>query len=343
MMDSAKPPPNPNFAQQPMSSILKAGLPPAPRPPVTLPPIRYAAAAAAAVSSTSPATMGPSTPTAQAASNVLTTPAPVPLTAPSIAPSISQNMADSQLLSSPSLTHPSVTSPMLSSASASFQPDGSFYSGQDSPAISEAVPSSVSGPAASSSPQRTTLHKGMLRDPTCWILGKNIYRACYVAYAAKGCLPCCPSTFFVIQNGWELTCARKQQLVSLDTQQPQANGAAQVAQFTVPQPALTGPSPLPRQVQQPPTPGLPAPSSTSLQPPQYPPGVKVPPSSEQRSVTQEQPSAGMLRPPSVNHGQQAPSRPAATTFPGSLSDLVASFETVKQKGKSRACLAVHFI
>jgi CCR4-NOT transcription complex subunit 3 len=196
-MDLAKPPPNPNFAQQPMSSILKAGLPPAPRPPVTLPPIRYAAAAAAAVSSTSPATMGPSTPTAQATSNVLTTPAPVP-TAPSIAPSISQSMLESQLLSSPSLTHPSVTSPMLSSASASFQPDGSFYSGQDSPAISEAVPSSVSGPPASSSPQRTTLHKGMLRDPTCWILGKNIYRACDVAYVAKGCFPCCPSTFFII-------------------------------------------------------------------------------------------------------------------------------------------------
>jgi len=43
----------------------------------------------------------------------------------------------------------------------------------------------------------------------------------------------------------------------------------------------------------------------------------------------------MLRPPSVNHAQQAPSRPAAITFPGSLSDLVASFETVKQKAPHR--------
>jgi len=178
-----------------MSSILKAGLPPATRPPATLTPIRYAAAAAAAVSSTSPATLGPLTPTTQAASNVPTTPAPVPLTAPPITPSISQSMTESQLLSSPSLTHPSVTSPMLSSASASHQPDGSFYSGQDSPAISEAVPSSVSGPAASS-PQRTTLHKGMLHDST-WISGKNIYRACNVAYVAKGCFPCRPSTFFI--------------------------------------------------------------------------------------------------------------------------------------------------
>lgn len=135
------------------------------------------------------------------------------------------------------------------------------------------------------------------------------------------------------QNAWKLTCARKQQVVPLDTQQPQANGATQVAQLTVPQPASTGPSPLPRQVQQPSTPGLPAPSSTSSQPPQYPPGVKALPSTEQQSATQEQPNAGMLRPPSVNHGQLAPSRPATTTFPGSLSDLVASFETVKQKGK----------
>ncbi|KAH0840088.1 Not1 N-terminal domain, CCR4-Not complex component-domain-containing protein [Lanmaoa asiatica] len=283
----SKPPPNPNFAQQPMSSILKAGLPPAPRPPATLPPIRYAAAAAAAVSSTSPATMGPPTPTTQAASNILTTSAPTPSTALSIAPSLSQNVPDSQLLSSPSLTHPSITSPMLSSASASHQPDGSFYSGQDSPAISEAVPSSVSGPAASLSPQRTTLHKGML------------LRSTYI-------------------------------------QQPQANGAAQVAQFTVPQPPSTGPSPLPRQVQQPSTPGFPAPSSAASQPPQYPPGVKAPLSTEQQSTTQPgQSNAGMLRPPSVNNAQQAPSRPVTTTFPGSLSDLVASFETVKQKAPHR--------
>ncbi|KAG6378880.1 Not1 N-terminal domain, CCR4-Not complex component-domain-containing protein [Boletus reticuloceps] len=296
LVTESKPPPNLNFAQQPMSSILKAGLPSAPRPPATLPPIRYAAAAAAAVSSSSPSTMGPPTPTTQAPSNVLTT---IPATAPSIATSLSQNMLDSQLLSSPSLTHPSVTSPMLSSASVSHQPDGSFYSGQDSPAISEAVPSSVSGPAASSSPQRTTQHKEPVTSP---VLPRVVS-------------PPVP------------------QVVSSDTQQPQANGASQAAQFTVPQPPPTGPSPLPRQVQQSSTPGLSALSGTSSQPPQYPPGVKVLPSAEQQP--QEQAIAGMLRPPSVNHAQQAPSRPAITTFPGSLSDLVASFETVKQKAPHR--------
>jgi len=145
-----------------MSSILKAGLPPAPRPPAALPPIRYATAAAAAVSSGPSAGAATLTPSSSQASglpsSILGTPATP--TAPSIAQSMSQSMLqDSQITTSPSLTHPSVTSPMLSSASASHQPDGSFYSGQDSPAISEAVPSSVSGPAASSSPHRA-YHKG---------------------------------------------------------------------------------------------------------------------------------------------------------------------------------------
>jgi hypothetical protein len=58
--------------------------------------------------------------------------------------------------SSPSLTHPSVTSPMLSSASVSHQPDGSFYSDQESPAISEAEPSSISAAAQPSSPHETS-------------------------------------------------------------------------------------------------------------------------------------------------------------------------------------------
>jgi CCR4-NOT transcription complex subunit 3 len=58
---------------------------------------------------------------------------------------------------------------MLSSASASHQPDGSFYSGQESPALSEAVPSSVGAPAATSSPQRV-LRKGepLSKLSSCW-------------------------------------------------------------------------------------------------------------------------------------------------------------------------------
>jgi CCR4-NOT transcription complex subunit 3 len=146
-----------------MASILKAGLPQAPRPPA-LPPIRYAAAAAAAVSPT-PNPQGSSSHTPlqpPPSAFVLSNP---PLVTPTLPPIVSPLPPSSQdqlsgASSSPSLTHPSATSPMLSSASVSHQPDGSFYSGQESPALSEAVPSSLGGPAATSSPQRIMLRKG---------------------------------------------------------------------------------------------------------------------------------------------------------------------------------------
>ncbi|KAI6105452.1 Not1 N-terminal domain, CCR4-Not complex component-domain-containing protein [Pisolithus sp. B1] len=305
---TSKPPPNPNFAQQPMSSILKVGLPSAPRPPATLPAIRYAAAAAAAVSSgpsaSAPsASSGSQAPSGAVSGSLSATPATP--TAPSIAQSMSQSMIqDSQLTSSPSLTHPSVTSPMLSSASASHQPDGSFYSGQDSPAISEAVPSSVSGPPASSSPHRT-YHKGMLR-------------------------------LLLI-----FTALSDAQQPQQHQQQPLTNGLSQVGQTPVQQPQLAPPSPLPQQVHQSQTPSVSTTNTTpsAIQPPQYPPGVRVPPSSEQQPTLQSQQGQqvpGMQRPPSaVPPHQQAPSRPSASAFPGSLSDLVASFETVKQKAPHR--------
>ncbi|KIN95707.1 hypothetical protein M404DRAFT_301230 [Pisolithus tinctorius Marx 270] len=315
--ETPKPPPNPNFAQQPMSSILKVGLPSAPRPPAALPAIRYATAAAAAVSS-GPSASAPSAssasqaPSGAVSSSLSATPATP--TAPSIAQSTSQSMIqDSQLTSSPSLTHPSVTSPMLSSASASHQPDGSFYSGQDSPAISEAVPSSVSCPPASSSPHRM-YHKDTIASPVL-------------------------ST---------ITSAVAQQAASSETQpppqqqQPLANGSSQVGQTPAvqqPQPAAT--SPLPQQVQQLLSPGTPTTNSTpsAMQPPQYPPGVRVPQSLEQQPALQSQQgqqAPGMQRPPSaVPSHPQAPSRPSASAFPGSLSDLVASFETVKQKAPHR--------
>lgn len=130
-----KPPPNPNFAQQPMSSILKAGLPPVqPRPP-----LKYATAAAAAVT---PSASQQSN--ASAASSAPTQVAPVPVPAPASAPPLSKlepgtstTLQDhiAAVTSSPSLTQISTSSPFLSSTSASAQqPDGSF----DSPLLSEA-------------------------------------------------------------------------------------------------------------------------------------------------------------------------------------------------------------
>lgn len=144
-----------------MSTILKSNLPQQQAPrltaPAVLPTIQYAAAAAAAVAAPSASSSSlavastPNTPAATASSHTQ----PPPSTAPSIPPILGQEQ-QSAATSSPSLTQLSVTSPMLSSAaSVSQQPDGSFYSGQESPALSEAV----SGKAAPQSPQGDTAQR----------------------------------------------------------------------------------------------------------------------------------------------------------------------------------------
>lgn len=84
---------------------------------------------------------------------------------------------------------------------------------------------------------------------------------------------------------------------------------------------------------------MPAPSQQQL--PQYPPGVKVatatpaPDQSVPSGAAPQGPSTSAQRPTSTAPSQVPPqlqqqSRP--TAFPGSLSDLVVSFENVKQKG-----------
>ncbi|KAG6889055.1 hypothetical protein C0995_004338 [Termitomyces sp. Mi166 len=281
-----KPPPNPNFAQQPMSSIVKAGLPPRPSAPATMPPIRYAAAAAAAVT---PTTAPPPT-ASQAPASVLPPSTPAAPSVPSIPPpppSSAPQPADQQSRapSSPSLTHPSVTSPMLSSASASHQPDGSFYSGQESPALSEAVPSSVGAPAATSSPQR--------KDST------------------------------IPPRAATQSPSAVQTLIAESSQQPQAATSLQTQQPS----GQSGLSPLPQQIQQynMPPPNSPLPSQTTQ--PQFPSGVK-PPAGEQATPAGQQPPSTSKQIP-----QQQQQRASSTAFPGSLSDLVVSFENVKQKGE----------
>lgn len=118
------------------------------------------------------------------------------------------------------------------------------------------------------------------------------------------------------------------------------NGSSQQQQAVgISQPS--GPSPLPQQVQQYSTsaPGLPSaesPPSPAVVQPQFPPGVKVAQADQQLPVPQQQ-SIGAQRSPSVNALQplQPPVQQRSTMssgFPGSLSDLVVSFESVKQKG-----------
>lgn len=162
-----------------MASILKASLPQ--KPPST--PIKYAAAAAAAVAPPSALSSNstqslPQTQTPTSAVSVTTplVPSAHAVSTPLLPPAIETSVTSS----SPSLTHLSVTSPNLSSsASVSQQPDDSFYSGQGSPALSETVPSSVSGPAATSSPQRTqALRKGsfprLFRTPELIVCTESI-------------------------------------------------------------------------------------------------------------------------------------------------------------------------
>ncbi|KAK7061424.1 Not1 N-terminal domain, CCR4-Not complex component-domain-containing protein [Favolaschia claudopus] len=282
---TSKPPPNPNFAQQPMASILKAGLPP-PIPRNTT--VRYSVAAAggsnAASAATQPAHVTsptqapqPTTPAAAPSSSVSpSNPPPAQPTAPSIppaspmppAPSLDQS---SGISSSPSLTHLSTTSPMMSSsASVSHHPESSLYSGQDSPALSDGVPSSLGGPAATSSPPRVM--------------------------------------------------ARKDSVSSPPRAGSQSPSVSQLLEPTAP--SLNGNSSAPSS----------APSTITQQvAPQFPPGVKVPQAEQAALGTQQQPSAGVQRPPS---SQSVPPRTASNVH-GSLSDLVASFESVKQKAALR--------
>ncbi|KAK7063572.1 Not1 N-terminal domain, CCR4-Not complex component-domain-containing protein [Favolaschia claudopus] len=130
----AKPPAN--FAVQPMASVLKAA---PPRPAPVLPPIQYSAAVQQPPPQAAPAPPPPP---------------PQPKTKPAAPASIPPPPTPSSIgaPSSPSMTHPSAASPMSSYASVSHDRDSSFY---ESPALSEAVPSSsLSGPIATSSPQR---------------------------------------------------------------------------------------------------------------------------------------------------------------------------------------------
>ncbi|OCH93574.1 hypothetical protein OBBRIDRAFT_790096 [Obba rivulosa] len=324
-----KPPPNPNFAQQPMASILKAGLPAQGRPAVALP-VQYSAAAAAAVvptpaAQTPAAAHSPSTPAAAQTNQ------PAAPTAPSIFSAAPSQDQTSAVTSSPSLTHPSVTSPMLSSASVSAQQADGPYSVRDSPALSEAIPSSVSGPAATSSPQRMT-RKPSTSSPTA--------AAAFLAPQTNQ-TPIEPSEPSAHVNGASISQVSQATVRAVSAQVAQSPLPQQVQPFAVASTASTvtnatvvpaSPSPMSSQAQQQP------------QLPQFPPGVKVsqPGASEQtvvaQSVPQQQPTpgAGAPRPPSAAAGQMPQlQQQARQNFPGSLSDLVMSFENVKQKAPHR--------
>lgn len=154
-----------------MASVLKAGLQQTAPPRSAAPTLGYAAIAAGAIIQPASTSLTATTPSVQ---TPVSTVAPHPPLLPPMTPSITTQLVtvpqhsfqDQQttITTSPSLTQLSVTSPMLSSAASGSQMhDGSFYSGQDSPAVSEAravvprSPSVVRGPWLSV-PSQHTLH-----------------------------------------------------------------------------------------------------------------------------------------------------------------------------------------
>ncbi|KAF9008816.1 Not1 N-terminal domain, CCR4-Not complex component-domain-containing protein [Cyathus striatus] len=304
LSSAAKPPPN--FSQQPMASVVKAGLSQPVRPSqVALPPVRYATAAAAAVAPHTPAQSSSTSYTTLSAASqaIATVPTPPNLqsvlsTAPSLsASSITTSVPHDQIsavTSSPSLTHPSATSPMLSSAtSASQQHDGSFYSDNESPALSEAMGTK----GTFTSPQKVTA-KASPRP---------------VAQSPQVTPPT--------------------ETTQVPSQATNGDNQPLQSQQQVPMPA--GPSPLPQQLQQySNTPALKSPlvsGASSSQQPLFPPGVKVAQSEQLSSQVQQTQAIGGQRSPSTAPQTTQQTQRPSGAFPGSLSDLVVSFENVKQK------------
>lgn len=315
-----------------MSSILKAGLPTSqPRPP-----LKYATAAAAAVT---PSASQQSNASASSSSAPTQTapPAPAPAAAPAAPPPKPEPVVTTTLqqdhitavTSSPSLTQISTSSPFLSSTSASAQqPDGSFGSplvseaeSHPEPATSASAPSPLGGgeshfvrwlPFLPSSGTRTNnkgrtgVHEPPQEVPLpvrqLHVLGSRTI----INRGQQSAAP--PSTDGQAGSAWH---APAPVMTTTSTSVPEA---------------VRSPPPLqPQQQQQPALASSPLPPSTQTQAqlPQFPPGVKLDVQRPPSALPQPQPQP-----------QQQPQQPVQrNAFPGSLSDLVASFETVKQKGK----------
>jgi CCR4-NOT transcription complex subunit 3 len=253
-------------------------------------------------------------------------PAPPPPKPEPVATTTLQQDHITAVTSSPSLTQISTSSPFMSSTSASAQqPDGSF----GSPLVSEAE--SHPEPAASAS------------APSPLGAGESLF----VRW-----LPVLPSSGTRVNNRGRAGVHEPPQEVPLPVRQlhvlgsrtiidrgqqsaapPSADGQAGSA-WHAPAPVMTAtstsvpeavrsPPPVqPQQQQQPALASSPLPPTTQTQAqlPQFPPGMKL----------------DVQRPPSALPQQQQPQQQQPVqrnAFPGSLSDLVASFETVKQKGE----------
>ena len=254
---------------------------------------------------------------------------------------------------------------MSSAASVSAAPlDGSTY---DSPALSDAVSSSLNGVAAPS-PLQAAPKVGMCGSSVSFTLVTYTLHA-ILLFPISGSISdsAAPSNYFCewSQLGSCVPRATTKTRVPYQIPPSEPSSAAPAPAAAVEPPAEQPPSPAlgvaPIGQAPPAPPQFPigqAPTSVSAvsngtivappsqqQPvPQFPPGVKVPPATAEQTVIQPPSAAQSVRPPSaapqqVMPPQQQPQQPAqprgsvSSAFPGSLSDLVMSFENVKQKGQ----------
>ncbi|KAL5527522.1 hypothetical protein ACEPAG_6323 [Sanghuangporus baumii] len=319
MTDAPKPPPPISASSHPMASVLKNGIPSRPAPL----PVRYATAAAAAVAGTSsPSTPGQSTGTTANTSSSGTS-SNGPQSAASTSTAAQPNLHDAAV-SSPSLTQASVSgpSPMMSSASVSgLAPDSSTHSSAQSPVISEAVPSPAiprtTSPQTASPQQNEPItvptHSPKQATSTLPDQQPGVPSEGQAATTTLLIAPSEPQT---------LAASASQQQPPLASPLPQ-----QLQQFNKPAPSTASASPLP-------------PSQTPVylsgvkvdQPPQglSAPAVSVPP----QRIASVSPSVQQQQAFGTQQGQQQLHR-GTSAFPGSLSDLVSSFENVKQKAPHR--------
>ncbi|THH12358.1 hypothetical protein EW145_g73 [Phellinidium pouzarii] len=326
-VEASKPPPLlSNSSSQPMSSIVKNGLPL--RPPAALP-VRYATAAAAAVGG--PSSLTPTTSSTVFNASNTTHSAPAVSTSsngsqpPASASSSTHPSTHDQASSSPSLTQASVSgpSPMLSSASVSgLEADDSSQSQIHSPAISEAIPPSISAPQAASSPQRNSPAEASIPSPVA--VDSPLTNG-----GSSGEPQLATATFTNAPPDQHSLAAPSQSQAPTSSPLPQ-----QLQQFNKVVSSASGPSSLPLPAQQPGFPpgvkvfqGLDQQGSgLSAQ------GMQIPPqrmTSTSPSIQQQQQAFGSQ----IQQPRVAPS--SASSFPGSLSDLVTSFENVKQKASHR--------
>ncbi|KIO23221.1 carbohydrate-binding module family 1 protein [Tulasnella calospora MUT 4182] len=311
-VEPPKPPvPTPNFAAQPMSSALKAGLPQsnAPVKPV-LPPMRYAAAAGGAANP-SPVTAAP--------------PARPPATAPTVNTSTeSSSPIPAQPPSSIPPATPASTAPSLPQQTGSSTPPPQS-------------PSAASMSISASSPIASSIAPATNQVDNSSVAGS------YLQDNSRMQSPAISPQASIISPLVQSMAATT--LTSTETKPesaPVTNGVPKAQTPSQSQPPANA---------VPPPPGMPAPTARAPNGPSQAPGVQsqVPPPNlsanpsplpqqvQQFQVSQNTaPSEGQTqqRPVGTQPGQPS-AQTQRTNLPGSLGDLVSSFEAVKQKAAQR--------